>query len=116
MQHYISNYTKGFRDSSLVVRCALRSGPVAFASMRVAHCTEVSGRAVRCAIVCGLVRGVVMRCAVLSGLVMGCVSGTVGRCAVLSGLVVRCAVVRGLVAQWSLFPDELVRCALCSAR
>ena len=51
--------------------------------------------------------------AVLRGLVIGCVSGTVGRCAVLSGFVVRRAVVRGLAAQWSSFPDELVRCALC---
>ena len=92
MQHYISNYTKGFRESSLVVRCALRGGPVVFASLRVVQWS-----------VSRLVRGGVMRCAVLSGLVVGCVSG----------LVVRCAVVRGLVAQWSLFLDELVRCVLC---
>ena len=52
----------GFADSSLVVRCALRSGivvVVVVAALRFARCT-VSGRSVRGAMVSDLVRGVGM--------------------------------------------------------
>ena len=81
----------------------------------VVRCAWNSGRrVVRCAIVSGLVRGVVMRYAVFSGPVMVCVSGTAGRYEVLSGLVERCAVVRDLVSQSSLFrtSSSVVRCVV----